>query len=78
MQVVGVASHRGIYLPLLLDPAHCSPNPLALAYVRGHYVGLVLPAPAAVLICVVLIALIQYHWCGCVLRDAMVLWNAQY
>mmetsp|Transcript_29548 Transcript_29548/g.71121 ORF Transcript_29548/g.71121 Transcript_29548/m.71121 type:complete len:252 (+) Transcript_29548:2-757(+) len=40
-EVVGVASHRGIYLPLLLDPAHCSPNPLALAYVRGHYVGLV-------------------------------------
>jgi hypothetical protein len=32
---------QGIYLPLLLDRRHCSSNPLALAYIRGHYLGLV-------------------------------------
>jgi len=40
-EVVGLAQHQGIYLPLLLERALCSTNPLALAYVRGHYVCLV-------------------------------------
>ena len=40
-EVVDLARHQGIYLPLLLDRRDCSSNPIALAYVRGHYLGLV-------------------------------------
>jgi ubiquitin thioesterase ZRANB1 len=40
-EVVDLARHQGIYLPMLLDRRDCSSNPIALAYVRGHYLGLV-------------------------------------
>jgi len=40
-EVVDLARHQGIYLPFLLDRRQCSSNPLALAYIRGHYLGLV-------------------------------------
>ena len=40
-EVVGLARHQGIYLPSMLDRRDCSSNPIALAYVRGHYLGLV-------------------------------------
>jgi hypothetical protein len=40
-EVVDLARHQGIYLPSLLDKRECSSNPLALAYIRGHYLGLV-------------------------------------
>jgi len=40
-EVVDLARHQGIYLPLMLDKRDCSSNPLALAYIRGHYLGLV-------------------------------------
>jgi len=39
--VIGLAQHQGIYIPFLLDKAQCNPNPLALGYVRGHYLSLV-------------------------------------
>jgi len=40
-EVLGHAGHQGIYIPFLLDKSECCSDPLALAYVRGHYLGLV-------------------------------------
>ena len=40
-EVVDLARHQGIYLPFMLDRRECSSSPLALAYIRGHYLGLV-------------------------------------
>ena len=36
----------GVYLPLLWDPADCSPEPLLVAYTRGHFTGLCPVEPA--------------------------------
>uniref|UniRef100_A0A7S4UJ50 ubiquitinyl hydrolase 1 n=1 Tax=Guillardia theta TaxID=55529 RepID=A0A7S4UJ50_GUITH len=40
-EILGHAGHQGIYIPFLLDKSECCTDPLALAYVRGHYLGLV-------------------------------------
>jgi len=37
----------GVYLPLLWDPSSCSPDPLVLAYTRGHFTALCPVRPAA-------------------------------
>ena len=40
-EALGYACFRGVYLPLLWEPAFCSDSPLCLAYSRGHFSALV-------------------------------------
>lgn len=44
-EALGYARFRGVYLPLLWEPAFCSDAPLCLAYTRGHFSALVPVAP---------------------------------
>ncbi|KAJ1475195.1 hypothetical protein T484DRAFT_3199784 [Baffinella frigidus] len=39
--VANDAGQQGIYLPWLCDRNECSQDPIALAYIRGHYLALV-------------------------------------
>ncbi|XP_072936319.1 ubiquitin thioesterase trabid-like isoform X2 [Epargyreus clarus] len=46
-EALGYARFQGVYLPLLWEPAFCSPSPLALGYTRGHFSALVPLEPYA-------------------------------